>query len=93
MSRAAKVRMYTKAWCGYCAAAKNLLKSKRADFEIIDVGSDRDQLEQMIELSGGRTVPQIFINDQPVGGYDDIVALEADGKLDTLLDQAPPSEA
>jgi glutaredoxin 3 len=46
----------------------------------------------MIDLSGGRTVPQIFINDQAIGGYNDIAALDANGELDSLLDQAPPTD-
>ena len=81
--------MYTRAWCGYCAAAKNLLNARDAEFETIDVGSDRDELQTMIELSGRRTVPQIFINDQHIGGYDDIASLDASGELDSLLDQPP----
>ena len=81
--------MYTKGWCGYCAAAKRLLKKKDAAFTDIDVDSDRALLQEMIDRSGGRTVPQIFINGQSVGGYTDLAALEADGKLDAMLDEAP----
>jgi glutaredoxin 3 len=92
MARAAKIVMYTTPWCGYCAAAKKLLGSKQAAYDNIDVGSDRTQLQNMIDLCGGRTVPQIFINDQAIGGYDDIAALDANGELDGLLDQAPPTD-
>ncbi len=89
MARAAEITMYTKSWCGYCAAAKRLLKKKGAEFTDIDVDSDRDLLQEMIDRSGGRTVPQIFINGQSVGGYTDLAALDSGGELDALLDQPP----
>ena len=84
----AKVLMYTTQWCGYCAAARELLQSKGVEFEDIDVSMDAKIRKQMTELSGGTTVPQIFINDKPVGGYDDIAALEHNGELDGLLNAA-----
>jgi glutaredoxin 3 len=77
--------MYTTRWCGYCSAARKLLQSKSVPFEEIDVGLDSKLRKEMTELSGRRTVPQIFIAGQAVGGYDDIAALDADGSLDTLL--------
>jgi glutaredoxin 3 len=89
MARAAQITMYTKSWCGYCAAAKRLLKKKDAGFTDIDVDSDQALFQEMIERSGGRTVPQIFINGQSVGGYTDLAALDSSGELDTLLDQPP----
>ena len=81
----ARVRMYTTQWCGYCAAARELLRSKGVDFEDIDVDSDPAKRAEMQELSGGRTVPQVFINDEPVGGYSDIATLDEQGRLDELL--------
>ena len=81
----ARVRMYTTQWCGYCAAARELLRSKGVDFEDIDVDSDPAKRTEMQDLSGGRTVPQVFINDEPVGGYSDIAALDQQGRLDELL--------
>lgn len=89
MARAAKITMYTRSWCGYCAAARKLLDGKQAEYENIDVESDRNQLQAMIDKSGGRTVPQIFINDDCIGGYTELATLERDGQLDALLDQAP----
>ena len=89
MARAAKITMYTRSWCGYCAAARELLDSKQADYENIDVDADRDQLQTMIDRSGGRTVPQIFVNDDYLGGYTELAALESNGQLDNLLDQPP----
>ncbi len=83
----AKVIMYSTAWCGYCAAARELLRNKGVEFTDIDVDADQKLRQEMMDKSGGRTVPQIFINDEPVGGYTDIALLEEQGKLDTLLAQ------
>ena len=78
--------IYTKAACPYCVAAKSLLRKKNAPFEEIGVDGDRAAQAAMAERAGGRwTVPQIFIGERHVGGCDDIHALEAAGKLDTLL--------
>lgn len=81
-----KVRMYTTPWCGFCAAARKLLDSKGIGFEDIDVSMDPELRQQMTKLSGGTTVPQIFIDGKPVGGYDEIAALESTGELDRMLD-------
>jgi glutaredoxin 3 len=84
----AKVEVYTTAYCPYCRNAKSLLKQKGVAFEEIDVSGDAALREKMIELSGGRrTVPEIFINGKIVGGYDELRALEDEGKLDPLLNQ------
>ena len=88
----AKVTMYTTPWCGYCSAARKLLQAKNVAFDDIDVGMDAGLRSEMTEKSGGTTVPQIFINDEPIGGYDDMAALDQQGKLDQLLSQdAPPA--
>lgn len=80
------VEIYTSPLCGYCHAAKRLLSAKGVSFTEIDVLSDPDQREVMMTRANGRhTVPQIFIGDTHVGGYDDIAALEQAGKLDPLL--------
>lgn len=80
-----KVVMYGTQFCSFCGAAQMLLTKKGVDYEFILV-SDDDQLRQEIERrSGQRTVPQIFINDKPVGGFDELYALDQDGRLDTLL--------
>ncbi|MGZ3619199.1 MAG: glutaredoxin 3 [Candidatus Binataceae bacterium] len=84
----AKVEVYTTAYCPYCTRAKSLLKSKGVAFEEIDVSGNSVLREKMIELSGGRrTVPEIFINGKIVGGYDELRALEAEGRLDPLLSE------
>jgi len=81
-----QVTMYTTPICGYCAAAKRLLQSKGASFQEIDVMRDQTKRSEMLAKSNGRqTVPQIFVGDTHVGGYDDMAALERDGKLDALL--------
>ncbi len=85
----AKVTIYTTGYCAYCSAAKRLLEQKGAPFEEIRC-DDRDDLrEWLISASGQRTVPQIFINGQSVGGYSELAALQKAGRLDPLLATAP----
>ncbi|MBM3607640.1 MAG: glutaredoxin 3 [Alphaproteobacteria bacterium] len=80
------ITIYTKSTCGYCHAAKTLLKKKNAAFEEISVDGDMDAQRKMSERANGRwTVPQIFIGATHVGGCDDLYALEQAGKLDPLL--------
>ena len=81
----AKVIVYSKKVCPYCDRAKALLTQKQVAYEEIRVDLDSVALQTMLDKSGRRTVPQIFINDQPVGGFDDLWALEQAGKLDDLL--------
>jgi glutaredoxin 3 len=83
-----QVIMYTTSWCPYCRAAKSLLAAKKVDFTEIDVTEPKLRLE-MERLSGRRTVPQIFINGKPIGGYDDALSLETSGELDKLLNETP----
>ena len=78
--------MYTTPLCGYCSAAKRLFARKGVDYEEIDVFMDSAKREEMIERSGRRTVPQIFIGNQHVGGFDDLNALDKRGELDPLLE-------
>lgn len=80
------VEIYTTPTCPYCAAAKRLLTKKGVAFTEIDVSRDADLRQAMTQRAGGRrTVPQIFIGGTPVGGSDDIHALDAAGKLDPML--------
>jgi glutaredoxin 3 len=80
-----KVQIYSTDWCPYCNAAKALLDQKGVPYEEIDV-SDPGTRQSMIERANGRrTVPQIFIGDRHVGGYDDLSQLERRGQLDPLL--------
>ncbi|WP_114194793.1 glutaredoxin 3 [Edaphovirga cremea] len=81
----AKIEMYTKATCPFCHKAKALLKSKGATFTEIAIDSHPEKREEMIARSGRTTVPQIFIDDQHIGGCDDLHALDARNGLDSLL--------
>lgn len=80
-----KVMLYLTDHCGYCTAAKALLVRKNIHFEEVRVDLDADALTRMMKLSGRRTVPQIFIGDQSIGGFDDLKALDDSGELDKLL--------
>lgn len=81
-----KVEIYVTRSCSYCVRAKALLKEKGVGWEEIDVTQDMERRVEMVERSGGRmTVPQIFIGDRHIGGYDDLAALERKGELDPLL--------
>jgi len=81
-----KIEVYSTAVCPYCVAAKNLLKSKGLDWTEVRIDMDAAQRDAMLARSGGRrTVPQIFVNDQHVGGFDDLVTDDSSGKLAELL--------
>ena len=81
------VVIYTKSVCGSCARAKALLEAKGVEFEEIDVEEDPAHQAQMIRLTGGRaTLPQVFVGQRHLGGYDDLWALEREGELDEILD-------
>lgn len=80
------VTIYSSPLCGFCHAAKRLLTAKGVAFDEIDVLQNPDEKPKMIQRAGGRrTVPQIFVGDMHLGGYDDIAALDRQGKLDQLL--------
>lgn len=82
----APVEIYTSPLCGFCHAAKRLLTAKGVSFSEVDVLSNPERKQEMItRANGGRTVPQIFIGGTHVGGFDDMNALEQQGKLDALL--------
>jgi glutaredoxin 3 len=82
---APKIVVYTKKNCPYCVRAKHLIQKKGFPFEEIDVEAD-DQLRTWLrEKTGQMTVPQIFAGDRSLGGYSDLAALDADGKLDPIL--------
>jgi glutaredoxin 3 len=86
-----RIVVYSQPFCGYCSAAKRLLKQKGAAFTEFDVMFDPGRRSEMLERSGGRsTVPQIFIDGRHVGGYDDLSALDKAGELDRLLATPAP---
>lgn len=80
----ATITIYTTPYCPYCVRAKQLLENKEVSYEEIDV-SDRSLRPNMTKITGGTTVPQIIINEKPIGGCDELYALERAGQLDTLL--------
>ncbi|EAT08628.1 MULTISPECIES: glutaredoxin 3 [Sphingomonadaceae] len=84
----AKVEIYTKAWCGYCARAKALLGDKGVAFDEYDISMGGPTRDEMLKRAPGQTtVPQIFIDGQHIGGSDDLAALNRAGKLDAMLGQ------
>lgn len=84
-----EVEVYTQLFCPYCARALNLLRKKGVPYREIDAPAGSAEREEAVRRSGGgRTVPQIFIGGQPIGGSDELLALDAAGKLDALLTAA-----
>lgn len=82
----ARVEIYTKWGCPYCVAAKSLLDKKGVSYEEYDVTMGGPKKEEMVQrVPGARTVPQVLVDDQALGGFDDISALDRQGKLDPLL--------
>ena len=85
----AKVEIYTSIMCPYCSRAIGLLQSKNISFEQIDVSMSGALRQTMRNRAGGsKSVPQIFIDNEHIGGCDDLMALESSGHLDTLLDRS-----
>ncbi|NET46593.1 glutaredoxin 3 [Okeania sp. SIO2B3] len=83
---AANIEIYTWSTCPFCIRAKALLDKKQVDYQEYTIDGDDVEREKMAKrANGGRTLPQIFINDQHIGGCDELYGLEAQGKLDTLL--------
>ena len=81
-----QVTIYTKPFCPYCVRAISLLEQKGVEFTEIEAAFDPEKRREMMQRSNGRaTFPQIFIGEEHIGGCDDMMALERDGKLDTLL--------
>ena len=79
------IQIYTTQWCPYCRMAKRLLQDKGQEFHEIDIEEQPDRRGEMVERSGRTSVPQIWIGERHVGGYDDLAALERAGELDALL--------
>jgi len=82
----AEITIYTTSYCPYCHAATALLTAKKVQFTEIDVTGDAAARASLVERSGGRrTVPQVFIDGKPIGGYDELSGLDRSGRLDELL--------
>ena len=81
-----KIEIYTKNVCPYCTLAKRLLESKGLTWEEINLSTNPERTDEMLERCGGRmTVPEILINDKLIGGFDDLAGLNKSGELDTLV--------
>jgi len=78
----ATIEIYTKQWCPFCAKTKALLQSKGLSYQQIDVTTDEALQQEMVKRSGRRTVPQVFLDGESIGGYDDLANLNVTGELD-----------
>jgi glutaredoxin 3 len=76
-----RIEIYAKSWCPYCARARALLEARGLAYEIVDVTTDATREQEMRTRAGRRTVPQIFIDDRHVGGYDELATMDAAGGL------------
>lgn len=81
----ANVVIYRTPYCGYCVRARRLLAQKGVPFEEVDVAGDSGKRQWLFDVTRRRTVPQVFINGRPVGGFDDLARLDRSGELDRLL--------
>jgi glutaredoxin 3 len=81
----ARVQIYTTAWCGYCVRAKALLSSRGIEFEEINLDDDPGFRQNLLEMTGGWTVPQIVVDGRPLGGYTELWQLDKTGRLDAEL--------
>jgi glutaredoxin 3 len=86
-----RVTIYTRQFCGFCTAARNLLRRKGIEFDEIDATGAPEKRREMIERSGRFTFPQIFAGDRHIGDCDELYALEARGELDRLLTESAPT--
>ena len=75
------VKVYTTHWCPYCVNAKRFLNEKNIEFEEINIETEGMSREDLEKITGGRTVPQIVIDDTPIGGYKDLITLDSGGKF------------
>ena len=80
-----EIQIYLTSWCPYCHAAKRLLSEKGQEWDEVDVEAEPARRREMVERAGRSSVPQIWIGDRHVGGYEDLDALERAGELDALL--------
>jgi glutaredoxin 3 len=81
------VKVYHTPWCGFCVRAMRLLESRKVPYEAIDVDGDYEARDWLIEATGRRTVPQIFIGDDPIGGFHDLQRLDSSGELMKMLEE------
>ena len=79
------IKIYSTTWCGPCASAKRLLDSLGQSYEEINIEQNNISREKLMEMTGGMTVPQIIINEKPIGGFDQLLELNQSGKLGEML--------
>jgi glutaredoxin 3 len=80
------IKIYTTQYCGYCARAKELLRTKGLSFQEIDVTENDEMRTKLVQMTGGRrTVPQVFIGSDAIGGYADLARMDNEGKLEAIL--------
>lgn len=79
------VIIYSTSWCPSCVSAKRLLDSKKVGYKEINIEQEDISREKLVEISGASTVPQILINNKPIGGFDSLLSLEQTGELDKIL--------
>jgi len=87
----AKIEIYSKVWCPYCRRAKAMLKSLGLEYTDYDITDNKELQQEMEERSGEKTIPQIFIDDQKIGGYDSLIELVSSGGLDDLIEYERPN--
>jgi glutaredoxin 3 len=80
-----RILMYTTTWCGYCVRAKALLDAKGIEYSEVNIEDDPAFRAKLLDLTGNWTVPQILLDDEPIGGYTELRRLDLDGRLDELL--------
>lgn len=79
-----QIKIYTKAYCSYCYAAKNLLTKRGLAYDEVELSGDFKAEQEMRKVTGGTTVPQILIDGTPIGGYTDLIELDREGKFSAL---------
>jgi glutaredoxin 3 len=84
----AEIKIYTTKTCSYCGAAKRLLAKRAVAYDEIDVTGDAEKRAWLVKATGRRTVPQIFVGGEPIGGYESLAALDRSGALTEMLDRA-----
>ncbi len=83
----ADIKIYTSSYCAYCSAAKHLLQSKDYEFEEINMEGNQELMLKIMQKSGQRTVPQIFVGEKSIGGYQELLASTASGEFDSLVSE------
>jgi len=81
------IKIYSTEWCPYCKNAKQFFADKNMEYEEINIEQEEISRQDLVKITGGSSVPQIVINDKPIGGYTDLITLHQNGKLQDLLNK------